>query len=73
VPTGYWEIVDGSLEATGGRIFAAGSAFGAGALRDEPSPVTMTATDSSWLLELPVGDLRKMLERYPKLGEPVDR
>jgi CRP-like cAMP-binding protein len=76
VPSGYWEVLVGVLESVDGRGFAGsdlgpGSSFGRSSLRDEPSPVTLTAISPCWLLELPIADVRDMLERFPELAGPL--
>jgi CRP-like cAMP-binding protein len=76
VPSGYWEVLVGVLESVDGRGFAGsdlgpGSSFGRSSLRDEPSPVTVTAISPCWLIELPIADVRGMLERFPELAGPL--
>lgn len=74
VPSGYWEVVVGLIEAVdadgaASSDLSAGSGFGMGSLAGQPSAVTLAAITPCWLLELPVADLTRMIERYPVLGE----
>lgn len=59
VPAGYWELVVGRVTSGDGLDLETGEGPG------RASDATVAAT--SWLLELPADDLRKMLERYPPL------